>query len=99
MIQYSSKRAVVSLVVESKLVARFGEKVCNSPEEFKGWSQNLGHEQVLTTFLSYGSVAADRQGTIIRGLGSIRRSTEPNADDIAEPVFKTLQGAGRSVGL
>jgi integrase len=27
------------------------EQLCTSPEEFKAWSQNLGHEQVLTTFM------------------------------------------------
>ncbi len=32
-------------------LARLGEEVCKSPEEFKAWSQNLGHEKVLTTFL------------------------------------------------
>ena len=51
-------------------LVRLGEERCKSPEEFKAWSQNLGHEQVLTTFLSYGAVATDRQGAIIRGLGA-----------------------------
>ena len=37
-----------------KTLARLGEQVCKSPEEFKAWSQNLGHEQVLTTLMSYG---------------------------------------------
>jgi hypothetical protein len=32
------------------------------PEQLKAWSQNLGHEKVLTTFLSYGEVACQRQG-------------------------------------
>ena len=27
---------------------------CKTPEEYKAWSQNLGHEGVLTTFCSYG---------------------------------------------
>jgi len=35
----------------------------------KAWSQNLGHEDVLTTFRSYGSVASTRQAEIIRNLG------------------------------
>ena len=35
----------------------------------KAWSQNLGHENVLTTFSSYGDVARHRQAEIIRGLG------------------------------
>lgn len=38
-----------------KTLVRLGQEVCQSPEEFKAWSQNLGHEQVLTTFLNYVS--------------------------------------------
>ena len=52
-----------------KTLVRLGEQLCKSPEDFKAWSQNLGHEQVLTTFTSYGEVAARRQAEIIRGLG------------------------------
>lgn len=52
-----------------KTLARLGEQVCQSPEEFKAWSQNLGHEQVLTTFMSYGNVATERQGELIQGIG------------------------------
>lgn len=77
-----------------KTLARLGEQVCQSPEEFKAWSQNLGHEQVLTTFLSYGSVRTDRQGEIIRGLGASRQAEQPGAEDIAEAVFRRLQNAG-----
>ena len=43
-------------------LVRLGEEVCKSAEEFKAWSQNLGHEKVLTTLLNYGSVACDRYG-------------------------------------
>lgn len=35
-------------------LVRLGQAVCQTPEEFKAWSQNLGHDKVLTTFLSYG---------------------------------------------
>lgn len=48
-----------------------GEKICNSPEDFKAWSQNLGHEGVLTTFYSYGAVSPQRQGEIIRNLSEV----------------------------
>jgi len=34
---------------------------CRTPEEFKAWSQNIGHDDVMTTFRSYGSVAPGRQ--------------------------------------
>ncbi|MEM9840193.1 MAG: site-specific integrase [Pseudomonadota bacterium] len=44
-------------------------KRCQTPEEYKALSQNLGHESVLTTFASYGTVARERQREIIRGMG------------------------------
>jgi hypothetical protein len=71
-----------------------GEQVCKSPEDFKAWSQNLGHEQVLTTFLSYGSVATDRQGAIIRGLGTVRQSKQLDLEDLADAVATRLRRAG-----
>jgi integrase/recombinase XerC len=77
-----------------KTLARLGQQLCMSPEDFKAWSQNLGHEQVLTTFLSYGSVATDRQGAIIRGLGAAGQSKQPGADDLAEAVARKLRDAG-----
>ncbi len=38
-----------------KTLVQLGRRVCRTPDEFMAWSQNLGHEQVLTTFASYGS--------------------------------------------
>ena len=49
-------------------LVQLGQEVCKTPEEYKAWSQNLGHEKVLTTFLNYGEVACQRQGEIIREL-------------------------------
>jgi integrase len=51
-----------------KTLTLLGGKICKSPEEYKAWSQNLGHENVLTTFSSYGDVAGHRQAEIIRSL-------------------------------
>ena len=63
-----------------------------TPEQFKAWSQNLGHEKVLTTFLSYGEVGCQRQGEIIRELATPPPQTvQPDANDIAEAVFKKLR--------
>jgi integrase len=36
-------------------LALLGECRCKTPEEFKAWSQNLGHEQVLTTLQAMGT--------------------------------------------
>lgn len=48
-------------------LVRLGETTCNNPEAFKAWSQNLGHEKVMATFLNYGEVAYQRQVEIIKG--------------------------------
>lgn len=34
---------------------------CRTPEDYKAWSQNMGHDHVLTTFSSYGTVPPGRQ--------------------------------------
>lgn len=77
-----------------KTLARLGEQLCGNAEDLKAWSQNLGHESVLTTLTSYGSVATDRQGEIIRGLGVSRKSKQTEAEDIAEALFRRLRLEG-----
>ena len=47
-----------------------GQKICRTPEDFKAWSQNMGHAQVLTTLTSYGAVAQHRQDEILARLAS-----------------------------
>jgi integrase len=63
-----------------KTLAQLGERLCRTPEEFKAWSQNLGHEQVLTTFSSYGHVRSDRQAELIRSLGQPPLTTSPDGE-------------------
>jgi integrase len=53
-----------------KTLALLGGQCCRTPEEYKAWSQNLGHEHVLTTFCSYGDVSGYRQSEIMRSLAS-----------------------------
>jgi integrase len=53
-------------------LVQLGERTCTTAETFKAWSQNLGHEQVLTTFTSYGRVAPHRQAELIRRLDTSR---------------------------
>ncbi len=53
-----------------KTLALLGGQRCRTPEEYKAWSQTLGHDSVLTTFCSYGDVSSHRQSEIIRSLAS-----------------------------
>jgi integrase len=75
-------------------LVQLGQEICKTPEQFKAWSQNLGHEGVLTTFLSYGEVACQRQGVIIRDLAKPQQAMQPNADEIVEAVFRKLRDSG-----
>jgi integrase/recombinase XerD len=73
-------------------LASMGERLCLTAEEFKAWSQNLGHEGVLTTLYSYGEVQAVRQVEIIQGLGKPRAKVGQGADanEIAEAVIRKM---------
>ena len=60
-------------------LAQLGQRRCRTPEQFKAWSQNLGHAKVMTTFTSYGEVAPVRQAEIIRELA---HAEEPDAQAV-----------------
>lgn len=49
-------------------LVQLGERACPSIEAFKAWSQNLGHDRVMTTLTSYGTVSLQRQAELIRGM-------------------------------
>jgi site-specific recombinase XerD len=50
-----------------KTLARLGEQRIRTPEEWKAWTQNLGHENEMTTFRGYGQVPFQRQTEIMCG--------------------------------
>jgi integrase len=58
-------------------LVQLGERACPSIEAFKAWSQNMGHERVMTTLTSYGTVAPHRQAELIRGMKADKRRMEP----------------------
>jgi integrase len=75
-------------------LVRLAQAVCKTPEEFKAWSQNVGHEKVLTTFLSYGQVESPRQGEIIRGLGTPQVAGQADVSKIVRAVVREMGGSG-----
>jgi hypothetical protein len=45
----------------------------------KAWSQNLGHEAMMTTFTSYGTISGHRQADILNWLAeNVGRPTADN---------------------
>jgi integrase len=75
-------------------LVHLGETLCRTAEEFKAWSQNLGHEGVLTTFYSYGQVGSRRQGEIIRSLAEPRQPERADAAEIARAIARELRSPG-----
>lgn len=56
-------------------------------ETLKSWSQNLGHQGLLTTLTSYGAVPTSRQGELIgQGLQQIRPTGTPDLNLVATLV-------------
>jgi integrase len=78
-------------------LVRLGQEICSTPEAFKAWSQNLGHEKVLTTFLNYGAVTCDRQGEILRELAAPKQLAQPRTNEIADAVLQRLLDAGMNL--
>lgn len=46
----------------------FGDRICQTMEQRKAWSQNLGHESLSVSVNAYMPVGRERQGELIRGL-------------------------------
>jgi integrase/recombinase XerD len=84
-----------------KTLTQLGERVCNTPEEFKAWSQNLGHDHVMTTLMSYGSVPKSRQAEIIRKLGEPKVPTNDLISQMTALLaqYQDKKGAYRSRGF
>lgn len=72
-------------------LVRLGQEVCKTPEQFKAWSQNLGHEKVMTTFTSYGEVGCQRQGEIIRDLAAPQHVVQPDVSALAKALAHEMR--------
>jgi len=77
-----------------KTLTQLGEKICKTPEEYKAWSQNIGHEKVMTTFMNYGEVTYQRQGEIIRDLAKPQKDITKEANEFVAAVFQRLNKVG-----
>jgi integrase len=67
-----------------------GKKKCRTPEEFEAWSKNLGHEEMITTFRSYGHFDSARQGELINAVGN-RREDEDRLEKIYDMIERLAQ--------
>lgn len=72
-------------------LVQYGLKNCQTAEQLKAWSQNFGHEGILTTLMSYGAVDSRRQGEIIRGLGGPLKDNHMDYSELAKAVAREMR--------
>ena len=75
-------------------LVQLGERLCPTPEAFKAWSQNLGHDRVMTTLTSYGNVAPHRQAELIRGMDAARHAATIDPATVAQAIAALQKLAG-----
>lgn len=62
--------------------------LCKTPEHFKAWSQNLGHNSPLTTLTSYGKIPVGNQGKIIKNLGKSEEDRPVTRKELKELLLQ-----------
>lgn len=67
-----------------------GERICRTPEELKAWSQNIGHNRVMTTLLNYGTVPAAKQAELIKGMAD-RASSDHDEAALAADIARLVR--------
>lgn len=72
-------------------LVRLGEGLCHTPEAWKAWSQNLGHESEATTFVGYGQVPGNRQAQLLRDL-AVNTEKRPEHVELALKTFLSQLG-------
>ena len=68
-------------------LTQLGQRTSKDVEEFKSWSQNLGHNGVLTTLMSYGAVEPARQAEIMRAMWN-RPEAMPDPADLLRALVR-----------
>lgn len=75
-----------------KTLVSLAHKMCKNPEDLKAWSQNLGHEKVLTTLVNYGNISPARQQEVLRGMRATPEADVSDMDRLVAAVARQLAG-------
>lgn len=73
----------------NSLVA-LGQKLCRTPREFKAWSQNLGHDDIMTSQRSYGAVPAAEQQQLVTIVGHRSEDGEMSPAELVAELQRRL---------
>lgn len=74
-----------------KTLIRLSMERCSGADQFKAWSQNIGHDDVMTSFKSYGDLPSHRQRELIQA------AVASSADDrLALELGRKMLAAARN---
>jgi len=71
---------------------------CKTWAAMQTWAQNPGHESPTTTFGSYGKVATQDQGELVRNAGKQTQDTPDGKLDEIKSMIAQLQPRRASTG-
>jgi integrase len=76
-------------------LVNLAQRVCTTPEEFKVFSQVLGHEEPLTTWRSYGYIEPQRQAQVMADLRSrTGKQKSKISDEMVGAIVAVLEKHG-----
>lgn len=75
-------------------LAQFGLDVCKTPKDLWAWSQNLGHDHVMTTLKNYGKMTGQEQAATIKRLGAPSDASDSAALAADLAAFLNSRGIG-----
>ncbi|HEY8118569.1 MAG TPA: site-specific integrase [Methylophilaceae bacterium] len=78
-------------------LVQLGQTKCKTPEAFKAWSQNLGHESVLTTFSSYGEVSGQRQAELLKNQANSFHEEQAINTALADAIAQRIIERGGAI--
>jgi site-specific recombinase XerD len=79
---HSFRNTLVQIAYQRKL----------SHAEMKAWSQNLGHESILTTLSSYGKIPVEQQGKLVRQAKPDNDRERPVTAGELEAILRKISG-------
>lgn len=74
-------------------------RIARTPEEYKALSQNFGHEHVLTTLRTYGTLAPDRVHDVISSMSFSKTAAGTDSSVDKKALKKALETIGKELDL
>lgn len=78
-------------------VTNLAEQYISTPEQMKALSQNLGHENIATTYRAYGAITTKKVNEIVRGIDFSQSVVNRQTTDIARQVLELIKAQNISV--